>query len=320
MLSVNERSFKLVKKLLSDPEKYKINIHKIKEATIIDCGVNVCGSWECAKLMTEILYGGLNKINYETFPLAIDDVYYNAVHVYSDYVVLQQAGCNISGWELKPGKFAPVLAGPGRLISRKDNDWFKKYSDYSDKYHKAILTAEMSRIPSENEVIDLIEASGVEAKDVYILVASSGSIACSVEVSARIIEQSLHRLKEEGFNLKNIIEAHGFCVIPPVVKDDLLAMGRLNDCLIYGGQCTFTVDCEDIEISSIINKITSDKCKSYGAMFKDIYEENGCDFYKVPMEMYSPAKVVIINQKTGKIFKSGKINVEILSKSFNFFK
>ncbi|MDB2075830.1 methenyltetrahydromethanopterin cyclohydrolase [Clostridium paraputrificum] len=317
MISVNSRAVKLAKKLVSDPEGYKVKVHNVLGANVIDCGVEMPGSWRTAKLMTEILYGGLNEITYETFPEMIDGVYYNAVHVYSDNVVLQQAGCNISGWELKPGKYAPVLAGPGRTLARKKGDWFSKYSDYEDKHHEAVLTVEMGRMLEEEEVEELIEAVGVDACNLYILVAASGSIACSVQVSARIIEQTLHRLHEEKFNLDNIVEAHGFCVIPPVIKDDLIAMGRLNDVLIYGGQSTFTVDCEDEEVEKVIDKITSDKCSMYGSSFKTIYQENGCDFYRVPMEMYSPAKTVIINQRTGKVFKAGKLNLEILAKSFS---
>lgn len=317
MISVNQRSVEIVKQMIQDPEGYKVRVHDIKGVNVIDCGVEATGSWKAAKIMTEVLYGGLNEVRFETFPVPIDDAFYNAVHVQSDHVVLQQAGCNISGWELKPGQFAPVLAGPGRLVARKENDWFSAYSNYSDVSHEAVLTIEMGVMPSEEQIEELVEAVGIEAKDLYILVAASGSLACSTQVAARIIEQTLHRLHEEHFNLDCIIEAHGFCVIPPVIKDDLIAMGRLNDVLIYGGQSTFTVDCEDEEIASIIDKITSDKCSVYGTMFKEIYEQNGCDFYRVPMEMYSPAKVVIINQRTGRVFKAGKINTEVLAQSFN---
>lgn len=317
MISVNERAVKLVEKMIIDPQGYKVEVHNICGANVIDCGVKAPGSWKAAKLMTEILFGGLNEVYFETFPEAIDGVYYNAVHVYSDDVVLQQAACNISGWELRPGKYAPVLAGPGRTLARKEGDWLSSYSDYADHYTKAVLTVEQGTMLTEDAVKDLIEAVGIEAQNLYILVAASGSIACSVQVSARILEQTLHRLHEEKFNLDNIVEAHGICVIPPVVKDDMIAMGRLNDVLIYGGQSTFTVDCEDSEVESIIDKITSDKCSAYGTMFQEIYEENGCDFYKVPMEIYSPAKVVIINQRTGKVFKAGAFNLDILSKSFN---
>lgn len=320
MISVNERAVKLVEKMILDPQGHKVQVHKICNANVIDCGVNVPGSWRAAKIITEVLFGGLNEVTFETFPEMIDGVYYNAVHVYSDHVVLQQAACNISGWELRPGKYAPVLAGPGRTLARKEGDWLSSYSDYADNYTKAVLTVEQGTMLTEEAVQDLIDAVGIEPHNIYILVAASGSIACSVQVSARILEQTLHRLHEERFNLDCIVEAHGICVIPPVVKDDLIAMGRLNDVLIYGGQSTFTVDCEDSEIEKVINKITSDKCSAYGTMFKEIYEKNGCDFYKVPMEIYSPAKVVIINQRTGRIFKAGDFNLDILSQSFHYTK
>lgn len=317
MISVNERAVALAEKMIHDPEYYKVKIHRIASAYVIDAGVEAAGGYEAAKLVTEILFGGLNKVTIDIFPEKIDDVYYDSVHVHSDRVVLQQAACNISGWELRPGKFAPVLAGPGRCVARKPGDWLESYSDYSDKYHRGVLTVEKGTMVSEEEVLDLIEATGLDAEDVIIIVAASGSTVCSVEVAARILEQTLHRLKEENFNLDAIVEAHGFCVIPPVVKDDLIAMGRLNDVLMYGGQSTFTVDCEDSEIEAVINHITTDKCSEYGRSFKEIYQEHGCDFYQVPMEMYSPAKVLIINQRTGRNFKAGKFNLEVLAKSFN---
>lgn len=318
MISVNERAVKLAKQMVHDPDYYQVKVHRIHGAYVIDAGVEARGGWEAAKLVTEILFGALNEITIDTFPERIDDVYYNAVHVHSDRVVLQQAACNISGWELRPGKYAPVLAGPGRTVARKPGDWLSCYSDYSDQYHQAVLTVEKGTIMSEEEVQDLIDACGIDPEGLYIIVAASGSTVCSVEVAARILEQTLHRLREEKFNLDNIVEAHGFCVVPPVVKDDLIAMGRVNDVLMYGGQSTFTVDCEDSEIEAVIGKITSDKCSEYGRMFLEIYQEHGCDFYQVPMEMYSPAKVLIINQRTGRRFKAGEFKLDVLAKSFNF--
>ena len=49
-------------------------------------------------------------------------------------------------------------------------------------------------------------------------------------------------------------------------------------------------------------------------MFLEIYQEHGCDFYQVPMEMYSPAKVLIINQRTGRRFKAGEFKLDVLAK------
>lgn len=317
MISVNEKAVKLAEMLVQDPEAYRVKVHRICGAYVIDAGVEAPGGWEAARLVTELLFGNMNKVSFGTFPEQIGGAYYKSVEVYSDHVVLQQAGCNISGWELRPGKYAPVLAGPGRTLARKPGDWLEKYSDYSDKYSKAVLTVEKGTMTSEEEVQDLIDAVGIDPENLYIIVAASGSTVCSVEVSARILEQTLHRLLEEGFNLDNIVDATGFCVIPPVVKDDLIAMGRLNDVLLYGGQSTYTVDCEDEEIERVINKITSDKCSEAGRMFQEIYEEHGCDFYQVPSELYSPARVLMINQRTGHVFHAGKFNLDVLAKSFN---
>lgn len=92
----------------------------------------------------------------------------------------------------------------------------EKYSDYEDKYHQAIITIESKDPVSVEQASELAEACRVQPEDLYLLVAPSSSLACSVQVSARILEQTLHRLMEEGFDLDTIIQAQGFCVIPPL--------------------------------------------------------------------------------------------------------
>ena len=318
MISVNENSMPLVKKLIKNQEKFKIGVNKLDQgSTVIDLGQNYRGSWEAARIMAEILFGGIGGVDYTTFPEKIGDIYYPAVDVRVDHSILSLAGCDISGWELSPGDFAPILAGPGRTLGRKEEDWLEKYSDYEDKHHEAIITIESKDPINEKWAEKLRKACSVEAEDLYILVAPSSSLACSVQVASRILEQTLHRMVEEDFNLDSIIQAEGICVIPPCIDNELIAMGRLNDVLIYGGQSIFTVDWEDEKIENVINKITSDKSSVYGRPFKEIFNEAGRDFYQVPMEIYSPAKVVIVNTRSGKIHKAGKFNLEILEQSFS---
>lgn len=318
MVSVNELSMKIVDEMIKRKEELKIKVSKLEnETTVIDLGQQVRGSYEAARMEAEILFGGLGYVGYETFPEKIDDVYYRGVNVSVDHTVLSLVGCDISGWELKPGLFAPIVAGPGRTLGRRPQDWMEKYSHYKDEYDKAIITVESSEKVTLKQAQDLAQACRVKSENLYIIVAPSSGIACAVQVSARILEQTIHRLFEEGFDITTIIQAQGFCVIPPCIDDELIAMGRLNDVLIYGGQATFTVCWEDDKIQNIINKVTSDKAPLYGKLFKEIYMDAGCDFYKVPMQMYSPAKVVIVNTKTGKVHKSGLINTKMLAKSFS---
>lgn len=317
MLSVNERAVYLAEKMLNDPDAYRVKVSDICGAHVIDCGVEAPGGWEAGKLVTKILLGGLNDVSFGIFPEKIGGVYYSCVNTFSDFAVLQQAGCNISGWELRPGKYAPVLAGPGRTLARKPGDWLEAYTDYQDCYHKAVLTVEKGTAMDEEEVQELIDAVGVAPENLYIILAATGSTVGSVQIAARILEVTIHRLCQEGFPLESILNMHGFCVIPPTVKDDLTAMGRTNDILIYGGQATCTVDCADEEIERVIGKITSDQSPAYGVMFQEIFQKYGCDFYQVPSETYSPAKVFIINQRTGHLFTAGEFNLGILERSFS---
>jgi len=317
MLSVNKEAFLLVKELIINSEKLKVDVSYLdNEATVIDLGQRVAGSWEAGRILTEILLGGLGEVSFETFPAKIANNYLPAVNVRTSHPLISLAGCQISGWELSPGNFAPILAGPGRTLGRKADDWLEPYTDYEDDFDKAIITIESPDPVTVKQSNQLAEACNVEPNMLYILIAPPASLATYIQVSGRILEQTIHRLKEENFELDNITQAQGFCVIPPLIDDNLIAMGRMNDALIYGGHAQFTVKTEDKEVESVIKKITADNSKVYGRPFKEIFKEADLDFYNVPKELFSPASVTFVNQKSGNIFKAGGFNIEVLEKSF----
>lgn len=317
MVSVNSKSFQLVKKLLKNKDILKIDISYLENGTtVIDLGQKVKGSWEAGRILTEILLGGLGQASFETFPEKIAGTYLPAVNVRVDWPLLSLAGCQISGWELSPGNFAPILAGPGRTLGRKENDWLTPYTDYEDDFDKAIITIESPSTVTLEQANNLAKACNVDSDMLYILIAPPASLVTYIQVSGRILEQTLHRLMEENFDLDTIIQSQGFCVIPPLIKDELISMGRMNDALIYGGHANFTVNTKDKYIKNIINKITSDQSEVYGRPFKEIFKEADLDFYNVPKELFSPASVTIINEKTGKSFNAGKFNKKVLEKSF----
>ena len=317
MLSVNKEAFLLVKELIINSEKFKVDVTYLdNEATVIDLGQRVDGSWEAGLILTEVLLGGLGEVSFETFPVKIANNYLPAVNVRTSHPLISLAGCQISGWELSPGNFAPILAGPGRTLGRKENDWLAPYIDYEDEFNKAIITIESPDPVTVKQANQLAKACNVEPNMLYILIAPPASLATYIQVSGRILEQTLHRLKEESFELENIIQAQGFCVIPPLIDDNLISMGRMNDALIYGGHAQFTVKAEDKQVESVIEKITADNSKVYGSPFKEIFKEADLDFYNVPKELFSPASVTIVNQKSGNIFKAGSFDIEVLEKSF----
>ena len=49
--------------------------------------------------------------------------------------------------------------------------------------------------------------------------------------------------------------------------------------------------------------------------FLDIFKEAGFDFYKVDTNIFAPAVVAITNARTGKTFRAGSLDVEVLKNS-----
>ncbi len=44
-----------------------------------------------------------------------------------------------------------------------------------------------------------------------------------------------------GFDVRRVISAMGTAPLPPVAKNDIRAIGRTNDCILYGGQARYTI-------------------------------------------------------------------------------
>ena len=63
MLSVNLASLPIVEDMINRKEDLNIEVIKLENgATVLDCGVNVMGSFEAGKLFTKICLGGLAHV------------------------------------------------------------------------------------------------------------------------------------------------------------------------------------------------------------------------------------------------------------------
>ena len=116
--------------------------------------------------------------------------------------------------------------------------------------------------------------------------------------------------------MSNIIEGFGSAPIPPNSPDDLTAMGRTNDAIIFSGFTHIYVNCADDEASELCRKMPSSKSSDYGKPFADIFKEYKFDFFKIDPNLFSPAKVTVSNLKTGNSFTEGRIDSELMKKSF----
>ena len=110
--------------------------------------------------------------------------------------------------------------------------------------------------------------------------------------------------------------AYGFGVVPPLIDDDLISMGRINDSLLYGGIANITVETTDEICADVAPRVVAEACGAYGRPFIEIYEDAGRDFYEIPIDLHSPAEVHINNLTTGRTFSAGHINYDVLEASF----
>ena len=109
--------------------------------------------------------------------------------------------------------------------------------------------------------------------------------------------------------------AIGTAPIPPVAKSDIRAIGRTNDCVLYGGQARYTVRAADDELASLAEKLPSSASADYGTPFIDIFKRYDNDFYKIDPMLFSPAEVWLTSTSSGRTFYAGRLDPAVLRAS-----
>ena len=142
-------------------------------------------------------------------------------------------------------------------------------------------------------------------------------MAGTIQVVARSLETALHKLHEVGYDIKNIVSGMGSAPLPPVAADDMAAIGRTNDAVLYGGEVTLWVRDDDARLAEIGPQVPSCASADFGEPFAAIFERYGRDFYKIDPLLFSPAAITFINLTSGKMQRFGELRVDVLERSFS---
>ena len=62
----------------------------------------------------------------------------------------------------------------------------------------------------------------------------------------------------------------------------------------------------------MIDKLPSSASSDYGTTFYDLFKRYDYDFYKIDPMLFSPAEISINDTGTGRIFRAGKVNMDLL--------
>jgi len=138
---------------------------------------------------------------------------------------------------------------------------------------------------------------------------------CLVQVAARIVETGLHKMHEIGYDMGTVRSGFGTCPLAPLAADDLKAIGRTNDAVLYGGRAWYTVEDDDARLEEVITQLPSSSSRDYGASFGELFERYGGDFYKMDPLLFSPAEITLSNSVSGRSFHAGRVDPETIAKT-----
>lgn len=316
-LSVNRLAWKLLKRILEDPEFYRVKVQKMASGTIIvDAGIEAKGGFQAGKLVTEICMGGCGeaKMTCEKY----GGLELPSIFIYTDHPIIATLGSQYAGWQINEGDYFAIGSGPARALALKPKEIYDQIG-YKDESDNAIVVLETDKPPPKKLVERLAEDCHLSPENLVIILTPTSSVAGAVQISGRIVETGIHKLRKLGFDPNAILYAWGCAPVPPVHPKFVQAMARTNDAILYGGTAYYAVECDDDEaLQKVVKKAPSKASKDYGKPFIETFEKVNYDFYKIDPNLFSPAVIIMNNLKTGRVFKAGEINHETLAKSLGF--
>ncbi len=316
MITMNNRAYELATQMAADSDALNISVDKLPcGATVIDAGVNVTGSYEAGKLFSEICMSGLGKV--EFCELTYDDFSIPGVKVTVNNPLLACMGSQYAGWAIKVERkdkkpFQAMGSGPARALYFKEE--LLQKLDIKESADRTVVLLETGKLPDEEVALWVSKKCSISPEKIFLIAAPTASIVGSIQIAARIVETGLHKMIETGFDIKTIISGFGVCPITPVAENDLKAIGRTNDAVLFGGRAWYTARSGAEAVEKIINKLPSSGSKDYGTPFYDLFKSYDYDFYKIDPMLFSPAEISINDTISGRTFRSGRVNPELLKK------
>ena len=314
MYFLNQQAAQLCDELLANPGRFHVVPSKSACGTrLVDCGITTPGGLEAGRRLAEICLAGRGEVRF--VPSALDNTPGLAVLVTTDHPLAACMASQYAGWQIASGKFFAMGSGPMRALAGKET-LFEKIG-HTEKSDVAVGILETRQLPPDELCQDLARQCGVSPEKLTLLIAPTASLAGTIQVVARSVETSLHKLFELGFDLSRIVSGFGTAPLPPVAADDLAAIGRTNDAILYGGEVTLYVRGDDASLETIGPKVPSGASSDHGQPFAAIFERYHRDFYKIDPHLFSPAKITLSNLETGHSYVFGRTLPRVIHESFD---
>jgi len=312
-LRMNERAWSLADRAVAHADELRLAVHTLScGARIIDAGVETVGGFAAGQLLSELCMGGLGHVDYT--PVLIGQEQWQGVQVRTDFPAVACMASQYAGWAINPEGFFAMGSGPLRAKARVEKELYAKLG-YGEDGSRGVLVLEGRTLPTDAVAEWVARKAGVQPAGVTFAVAPTASVAGGVQIVARVIETGLHKMETLGFDVGRVESAIGTAPLAPTAKSDMRAIGRTNDCVLYGGQARYTVRAEDDELAALAMRLPASTSADYGTPFYDIFKRYNNDFYKIDPLLFSPAEVWLTSATSGKTFHAGHVNVDVLRAS-----
>lgn len=316
--SVNAACQPLVESLVADAEALQLEISTLSNGTrVVDAGINCVGGLEAGRRIGEICMGGLGSAT-----LGTNSGFDNwpwSVNVHAKTPVLSCLGSQYAGWSLshktEDSKFYALGSGPGRALAGRE-ELFKEFG-YKDKADSTCIVLEVDSFPPVEIAEKIATNCDIKPENLTLVLTPTASLAGVMQIAIRVLEVAMHKAHTLHFPMEKIIDGYGVTPVAPPGGDFMTGMGRTNDAILYGGMVQLFINGTDEEAQDLAEKMPSNTSSDYGRPFAEIFKAYEYDFFKIDPMLFSPAKVIVTNAKTGKSFTSGELNQELLSLSFD---
>jgi methenyltetrahydromethanopterin cyclohydrolase len=314
-LGVNERAWQIADRMAADATALRVNAGTLAGgARVLDAGIEMPGGYGAGLALAALCMGGLGHIDYA--PVVVGPDTWPGVRVWTDHPAVSCMASQYAGWAIQVGKYFAMGSGPLRAHARVEKELFGKLG-YAETARRGVLVLETRAAPTAEVAAWVGEKAGLAPAALTFAVAPTASVAGGVQIAARILETGLHKMDALGFDVTRIVSGIGTAPLPPVAKNDLRAIGRTNDCILYGGRARYTVRADDAELAELVPKIPAAASKDYGTPFYDIFTRYDGDFYKIDPLLFSPAEVWLTSVASGKTYHAGRLNPEVLRHSLD---
>ena len=307
-MELNARSWRVCQNLYASSDTLRIT--RIDGATGWDFGNQCVGGLQAGLQLARICTADLADIQLVPTDLPGCGL---SVQVTTDHPFRACMDSQYAGWKITGDGYFAMGSGPMRIAAAQEAFFEGRQRETTEV---AVGVLEADRFPPPQIVQEIAETCQVAPDRLCLLVAQTSSLAGTLQVVARSLETAMHKLMDLGFDLSRIVSGYGTAPLPPGSKDDLGAIGRTNDAILYGGRVTIWVRGDDTSLEETIPQVPSAASRDYGRPFAEIFAEYDYDFYQIDPHLFSPASIRVVNLDTGNVFQAGRVNRDVLATSF----